>query len=836
MNPDASFLNTDIRQDPARTELTGLEPLAKSHPSPWHGTIPSANRFLSGKPMQDELKVDAAHFWERSLVLMDRFESQTDLGYVLFHAIAPYCELAITHDLGLWGFREIPEPGNALKNGFYRQHVWRALRAADYSEDDFNRIEALLKEHLDATLEHIANDRSFQDRRARRPIFEFVFEKIVALQQVVHPQHCLISTQLSKALLSAFELADEYFPYTGDFQIAALHARGYTSGKLSTFHTAPHHGLLRLRLLAYKINLETASTFPSEHFGIAKRFLLVDQGGRTAQQLKKQNIAPLPEIIEHILVPPAWFYPLSMVVLHNPLPITVSRRLIASQQIRAVIDFETLSPTGRTKTATAVILGRSPLLADEKVLFIDVTKLTRWNNAAVLTTAAELAGNILALGLNRGKPNPLSGEHRYATLLNNFFLSNFSEGYQDVSGICERLSPDKLSYKANVIRAANYLTQVNESQIPVGLDATPLLAGLPPDTGDRACLYVIGNNGVGKSFLLRNLVVSLSERCVSTFGIAFGLTDRFGYAATHKPAAFQYLGTGCPRSTNALKHHCTSLAGMMCLLYRSASRTAAFQSASSALGLSGRYYVMPWRMTSADIENDRGLSDINRIDNLMSDFDLHPDYKLGVVGDSGGGAITPFDELSSGEQQLLSLIIKITANATPGSVVLIDEPEISLHVTWQQALPALLDSLSRSLECSFVVATHSPVITANAFHPYDHCYAAKHGKLHPITTTQRRSVESALFDGFDTYTPNNRQIHERCAAIVSSVIRSMNQSGIIDASSIKAFDEELQQMRATVEGKGNNSASPHYEDDLALILKARMAIEELRTGLQGQST
>ena len=58
--------------------------------------------------MQDELKVDAAHFWERSLVLMDRFESQTDLGYVLFHAIAPYCELAITHDLGLWGFREIP--------------------------------------------------------------------------------------------------------------------------------------------------------------------------------------------------------------------------------------------------------------------------------------------------------------------------------------------------------------------------------------------------------------------------------------------------------------------------------------------------------------------------------------------------------------------------------------------------------------------------------------------------------------------------------------------------------------------------------------------------------
>ncbi|WP_157508862.1 AAA family ATPase [Luteipulveratus halotolerans] len=68
------------------------------------------------------------------------------------------------------------------------------------------------------------------------------------------------------------------------------------------------------------------------------------------------------------------------------------------------------------------------------------------------------------------------------------------------------------------------------------------------------------------------------------------------------------------------------------------------------------------------------------------------------------------DQLSSGEQHELVLVYDLLFNAARGSLVLIDEPEISLHVAWQQKF---LDDLSRIADLTsvrFVVATHSPQI------------------------------------------------------------------------------------------------------------------------------
>lgn len=54
-------------------------------------------------------------------------------------------------------------------------------------------------------------------------------------------------------------------------------------------------------------------------------------------------------------------------------------------------------------------------------------------------------------------------------------------------------------------------------------------------------------------------------------------------------------------------------------------------------------------------------------------------------------SITTFDELSSGEQQLLTLALKLTAYASDSTVILVDEPELSLHVSWQRAIPVMLE-------------------------------------------------------------------------------------------------------------------------------------------------
>lgn len=67
-------------------------------------------------------------------------------------------------------------------------------------------------------------------------------------------------------------------------------------------------------------------------------------------------------------------------------------------------------------------------------------------------------------------------------------------------------------------------------------------------------------------------------------------------------------------------------------------------------------------------------------------------------------------QLSSGEQHEIVLIYDLLFNVEPGSLVLIDEPEISLHVAWQQEFMADIQRIAKLSDLRFVVATHSPQI------------------------------------------------------------------------------------------------------------------------------
>ncbi|MCQ4234246.1 AAA family ATPase [Pseudomonas stutzeri] len=71
------------------------------------------------------------------------------------------------------------------------------------------------------------------------------------------------------------------------------------------------------------------------------------------------------------------------------------------------------------------------------------------------------------------------------------------------------------------------------------------------------------------------------------------------------------------------------------------------------------------------------------------------------------------DELSSGEQHEIVLLYELLFKVTPNTLVLIDEPELSLHMTWQKSfLPELL-SISREIGFSSILATHSPFIVGD---------------------------------------------------------------------------------------------------------------------------
>ncbi len=74
-----------------------------------------------------------------------------------------------------------------------------------------------------------------------------------------------------------------------------------------------------------------------------------------------------------------------------------------------------------------------------------------------------------------------------------------------------------------------------------------------------------------------------------------------------------------------------------------------------------------------------------------------------------GRSIDP-SMLSSGEKQLLLMLYSLMFEAVPGGVVIIDEPEISLHITWQQCIASLFLSIARTRGLQLLMATHSPQV------------------------------------------------------------------------------------------------------------------------------
>lgn len=83
-----------------------------------------------------------------------------------------------------------------------------------------------------------------------------------------------------------------------------------------------------------------------------------------------------------------------------------------------------------------------------------------------------------------------------------------------------------------------------------------------------------------------------------------------------------------------------------------------------------------------------------------------------VVLGHDGAPIEP-DSLSSGEQHELVQLYDLLFRVKPGTLVLVDEPELSLHVLWQKKYLSELLEISQTAEFDAIVATHSPFIVGD---------------------------------------------------------------------------------------------------------------------------
>jgi predicted ATP-binding protein involved in virulence len=70
----------------------------------------------------------------------------------------------------------------------------------------------------------------------------------------------------------------------------------------------------------------------------------------------------------------------------------------------------------------------------------------------------------------------------------------------------------------------------------------------------------------------------------------------------------------------------------------------------------------------------------------------------------------PAARLSSGEQHELVLYYELLFKVEPDSLVLIDEPELSFHIVWQQRFLEDLQEITRLSSIDALIATHAPSI------------------------------------------------------------------------------------------------------------------------------
>jgi predicted ATP-binding protein involved in virulence len=121
-------------------------------------------------------------------------------------------------------------------------------------------------------------------------------------------------------------------------------------------------------------------------------------------------------------------------------------------------------------------------------------------------------------------------------------------------------------------------------------------------------------------------------------------------------------------------------------------------------------------------------------------------------------------DLSSGEYHLIVSLIGIFATIKKDSLILIDEPEISLHPNWQMRYVSFLkDIFSRYASCQFILTTHSHFIVSDLEGNSSSVTSLKRdSETHKICSTLLKGIntfgwaaEDVLYKVFDVRTTRN---------------------------------------------------------------------------------
>ncbi|HBN9565025.1 AAA family ATPase [Pseudomonas aeruginosa] len=381
------------------------------------------------------------------------------------------------------------------------------------------------------------------------------------------------------------------------------------------------------------------------------------------------------------------------------------------------------------------------------------------------------------------------------------------------------------------------------------------------ENGNPKISYVIGDNGSGKSRLLADICEHYEDNTQSslqaTLCITNAVSDRFRFT---EGRLRQYLGLR--NSGNAIFF--SALSRQMAILVVEAVAQGRY-----------KYLVELERTLGKRFDIDLGNTDDLNAENLSSTIDkrrikpnqfnerfnltkrrklagllkgglnfrqlsssdaellilylqTRPSVTLNLRDKSG---LHQFEALSSGERNLIALGLKIISHACPYALILIDEPEISLHMQWQMEFHKnLLQMLRPYKNYHVVIATHSPVLVSEAAKNSrtDAIFVLKSApnKKNREAVTQDfkiidaesvRSCDDLTLLHFHTPTYNSKAIDIRIAELVLDAT-----SPASDGSSV----EDLEKLRDTENLQPDKKATIEQAIDLIQERRARITNEK----------
>ncbi len=348
---------------------------------------------------------------------------------------------------------------------------------------------------------------------------------------------------------------------------------------------------------------------------------------------------------------------------------------------------------------------------------------------------------------------------------------------------------------------------------------------------------LIGENGSGKSTLLNALANHHINRGKTVIAITNSIHDKFNVSHRRFHALKGRAGRRMTRAT--IKESFSEATGNNVQRLRNASLALAYVGFSPLIG----FQILNLKRNYRDIIRDSGFfSDTEKemvtflLGKASSEFQKGSiiwlgmsEYSFNEIDRSSlvelfawesrlvklkvlsrieiflqrDNQIIPLLSASSGELALIISIVYVSTLIDRQTVLLIDEPENSLHPKWQKEYIRMFLDLFSLYQPKIIVATHSPLIVngTELFVDNPKIYRAENFHFE-LLGHDPLNVEELLFKFFNVTTPQNRFVSAEVVKFLNLLIEEKiskeNFTKQIDKLITGSYDAKQQEVLASV--------------------------------------